>query len=58
MAADEFVSLLDIVNPSHDGGRVTLITRYGADKVTTNSRPSDRLIPVPVWSLFSPLIGV
>ncbi|KAH9976452.1 DAHP synthetase [Lactifluus volemus] len=33
MAVDELVSLLDIVNPSHDGGRVTLITRYGADKI-------------------------
>jgi len=33
MASDELVALLDIVNPKRDNGRVTLITRYGADKI-------------------------
>ncbi|KAF8913497.1 DAHP synthetase [Mucidula mucida] len=33
MAKDELVRLLDIVNPSKDIGRITLITRYGADKI-------------------------
>jgi 3-deoxy-7-phosphoheptulonate synthase len=33
MAGAELVRLLDIVNPDHEDGRVTLITRYGADKV-------------------------
>jgi 3-deoxy-7-phosphoheptulonate synthase len=33
MKDDELVSLLDIVNPDKEIGRVTLITRYGAAKV-------------------------
>ena len=33
MKADELVELLDIVNPKKEIGKVTLITRYGADKV-------------------------
>ncbi|KAJ7164347.1 DAHP synthetase [Mycena filopes] len=33
MAGDELVRLLDIVNPSKEAGRVTLITRYGAGKI-------------------------
>jgi 3-deoxy-7-phosphoheptulonate synthase len=33
MKNDELVKLLDIVNPSKEIGKVTLITRYGADKV-------------------------
>ena len=33
MKDDELVSLLDIVNPDKEMGRVTLITRYGASKV-------------------------
>lgn len=33
MKSDELVQLLDIVNPSKEVGKVTLITRYGADKV-------------------------
>ncbi|KAH9055361.1 DAHP synthetase [Lactarius vividus] len=36
MAADELVGLLDIVNPEHDNGRVTLITRYGVNKIATH----------------------
>lgn len=33
MKAEELVELLDIVNPGKEVGKVTLITRYGADKV-------------------------
>ena len=33
MKKDELVELLDIVNPSKEVGKITLITRYGADKV-------------------------
>ncbi|KAI9431448.1 DAHP synthetase [Lactarius psammicola] len=36
MAADELVTLLDIVNPERDSGRVTLITRYGVNKIATH----------------------
>lgn len=33
MAADELVRLLDVVNPSKEIGKVTLISRYGASKI-------------------------
>lgn len=33
MKNDELVELLDIVNPRKEVGKITLITRYGADKV-------------------------
>ncbi|PVI00217.1 phospho-2-dehydro-3-deoxyheptonate aldolase-like protein [Periconia macrospinosa] len=33
MKSDELIELLDIVNPSKEIGKVTLITRYGKDKV-------------------------
>lgn len=33
MKNDELIELLDIVNPNKDIGKVTLITRYGAEKV-------------------------
>lgn len=33
MKNDELVELLDIVNPNKEIGKITLITRYGADKV-------------------------
>jgi 3-deoxy-7-phosphoheptulonate synthase len=33
MKNEELIELLDIVNPRKDVGKVTLITRYGADKV-------------------------
>ncbi|KAF2021969.1 phospho-2-dehydro-3-deoxyheptonate aldolase [Aaosphaeria arxii CBS 175.79] len=33
MKTDELVQLLDIVNPNKEIGKVTLITRYGEDKV-------------------------
>jgi 3-deoxy-7-phosphoheptulonate synthase len=33
MAGDELARLLDVIDPAREPGRVTLITRYGADKV-------------------------
>ncbi len=30
---DELIRLIDVLNPKNDAGRLTLITRYGADKV-------------------------
>ncbi|KAH7101854.1 DAHP synthetase [Auriculariales sp. MPI-PUGE-AT-0066] len=33
MQPDELVRLLNIVNPDREAGRVTLITRYGAEKI-------------------------
>ena len=30
---DELIELLDILNPNDDAGRITLITRYGHDKI-------------------------
>ena len=35
MTSSELVSLLDIVNPSKDIGKVTLITRYGENKISS-----------------------
>jgi len=36
MAVDEVVRLLDIVNPEKEVGRVTLITRFGAEKIVAH----------------------
>lgn len=33
MASDDLVRLLDVVNPDKEIGKVTLISRYGADKI-------------------------
>jgi 3-deoxy-7-phosphoheptulonate synthase len=33
MAADDLVKLLDVVNPTKEIGKVTLISRYGASKI-------------------------
>ncbi|KAJ3369793.1 hypothetical protein HDU91_006849 [Kappamyces sp. JEL0680] len=33
MKPEELVPLLDILNPNHEVGKVTLITRYGANKI-------------------------
>ncbi|KAG8999299.1 hypothetical protein FRB90_012102, partial [Tulasnella sp. 427] len=33
MKPDELVRLLDVVNPSRENGKITLITRYGAEKI-------------------------
>ncbi|KAE9972389.1 hypothetical protein EG328_005039 [Venturia inaequalis] len=39
MKNDELIELLDIVNPSKEIGKVTLITRYGEDKVESMLGP-------------------
>jgi len=39
MKNDELTELLDIVNPSKEIGKVTLITRYGEDKVESMLGP-------------------
>jgi 3-deoxy-7-phosphoheptulonate synthase len=39
MKNEELIELLDIVNPSKEIGKVTLITRYGEDKVETMLGP-------------------
>ena len=33
LAPDELIKLLDILNPENEAGRVTLIARFGADKI-------------------------
>lgn len=47
---EELLRLLDILDPEREPGRVTLISRYGADKVRlclcSGSRPSDNGAPV------------
>lgn len=39
---EELVRLLGIVDPNKEPGRVTLISRYGADKVSFEGRPLQR----------------
>ncbi|RVX66087.1 hypothetical protein B0A52_10021 [Exophiala mesophila] len=36
MPASDLVPLLDILNPSHEIGKIVLITRYGHDKISTH----------------------
>jgi len=36
LEADELLKLIDILNPNNDEGRLTLITRYGADNIDNN----------------------
>ncbi|MEE9272565.1 MAG: 3-deoxy-7-phosphoheptulonate synthase class II [Robiginitomaculum sp.] len=33
LGSDELIQLLDVLNPSNEAGRITLIARYGADQV-------------------------
>ncbi|SDQ93664.1 3-deoxy-7-phosphoheptulonate synthase class II [Pseudovibrio sp. Tun.PSC04-5.I4] len=33
LAPDELIKLIDVLNPENEGGRLTLITRFGHDKV-------------------------
>ncbi|KAM0753905.1 DAHP synthetase [Meredithblackwellia eburnea MCA 4105] len=44
MAAEELVRLLGIVDPNKEPGRVTLISRYGADKVESLLPPHIRAV--------------
>lgn len=36
LTADKLIKLLDILNPENIAGRITLITRFGADKISTH----------------------
>lgn len=44
MDTDELVRLLDIVDPEKVEGRVTLITRYGVDKIASKLPPQIRAV--------------
>jgi 3-deoxy-7-phosphoheptulonate synthase len=37
LGADELLKLIDVLNPDNEPGRLTLIARYGADKVGERS---------------------
>ncbi|EAS29556.1 3-deoxy-7-phosphoheptulonate synthase [Coccidioides immitis RS] len=53
MQPDELISLLDIVNPSREIGKVTLISRYGASKIAEYLPAHIKAVQasghVPVW---------
>ncbi len=44
LAADELIRLIDILNPNNQGGRITLITRMGHEKVSTHLAPLIRKV--------------
>ncbi|MEM1035583.1 MAG: 3-deoxy-7-phosphoheptulonate synthase class II [Pseudomonadota bacterium] len=54
LEADELLSAIDILNPSNTPGRVTLISRYGADGVEDGLTPLARAVKASgrsvVWS--------
>ncbi len=54
LGADELLRLIDILNPDNEPGRLTLIARFGADKVETSLPPLIRAVETEgrrvVWS--------
>ena len=54
LKADELLRLIDILNPANEPGRLTLITRMGADKVESHLPPLIRAVRregrAVVWS--------
>ncbi len=44
MAADELLRLIDILDPSNDPGRLTVVSRMGADKVEASLPPLVRAV--------------
>ncbi|MBL8531874.1 MAG: 3-deoxy-7-phosphoheptulonate synthase, partial [Hyphomonadaceae bacterium] len=54
LAADELLRLIDILNPGNEPGRLTLIARFGADKVESGLAPLARAVTkegrAVVWS--------
>ncbi len=44
MSPDDLITLVDILNPKNEAGRLTLITRMGHDKVSTKLAPLIRKI--------------
>lgn len=53
MAPDELVALLDVVNPTKEIGKVTLISRYGAKKIADHLPAHIAAVQksghIPVW---------
>ncbi|KAL4887969.1 DAHP synthetase [Aspergillus ambiguus] len=53
MAPDELVRILDVVNPSREIGKVTLISRYGAKKIAAHLPAQIAAVQasghIPVW---------
>jgi 3-deoxy-7-phosphoheptulonate synthase len=51
---DELIRLIDMLNPKNEAGRLTLIARFGADKVTEHLPPLIRAVQAEgrtvVWS--------
>ncbi len=54
LKADELLRLIDLLNPTNDPGRLTLITRFGHDKVETHLPELIRAVKregrIVVWS--------
>jgi 3-deoxy-7-phosphoheptulonate synthase len=54
LKADQLIRLIDVLNPDNDPGRLTLICRFGADKVGEHLAPLIRAVEregrVVVWS--------
>ncbi|MEE2693021.1 MAG: 3-deoxy-7-phosphoheptulonate synthase class II [Pseudomonadota bacterium] len=54
LSTDELLSLLDILNPQNEPGRIVLISRFGADKVAKGLPPLVRAVTAAgcnvVWS--------
>jgi 3-deoxy-7-phosphoheptulonate synthase len=54
LTADELVRLIDLLNPDNESGRLTLITRFGADKVEKHLPELIRAVKregrIVVWS--------
>src|SRR5262245_23073110 len=54
LAADELIRLIDLLNPDNEPGRLTLITRFGADKVDKHLPELIRAVKregrIVVWS--------
>src|SRR5260370_16824227 len=54
LKADELLKLIDVLNPDNEPGRLTLINRFGADKVGDHLAPLIRAVKregrVVVWS--------
>ena len=44
LSTDDLITLLDILNPQDEPGRITLITRMGADKVAQGAAPLIRAV--------------
>ena len=44
MTQDDLLKLIEILNPENDPGRLTIITRFGADKVTSGLPPLIRAV--------------